>query len=68
MRENGQRKEGTMRDPLEISPLAVEEVEALDSLYRRIKDVRVRTRTPIIPSGGRGEDKSISYRQNCTLR
>jgi len=39
-----------MRQPLEILPLTAEEVEALDTLYRSTKDVRVRTRAQIIPA------------------
>jgi hypothetical protein len=39
-----------MRQPLEIFPLTAEEVEALDTLYRSTKDVRVRTRAQIIPA------------------
>lgn len=41
-----------MREPLEIAPLTAEEVEALDSLYRSTKDVRVRTRAHIILLAG----------------
>lgn len=41
-----------MRDPLEIPPLTAEEVEALDTLYRSTKDVRVRTRAHIILLAG----------------
>ena len=37
-----------MRQPLEIFPLTAEEVEALDTLYRSTKDVRIRTRAQII--------------------
>lgn len=41
-----------MREPLEIAPLTAEEVEALDTLYRSTKDVRVRTRAHIILLAG----------------
>jgi transposase len=41
-----------MRQPLEIPPLTAEEVEALDTLYRSTKDVRVRTRAQIILLAG----------------
>jgi len=41
-----------MRDSLEIAPLTAEEVEALDSLYRSTKDVRVRMRAQIILLAG----------------
>jgi transposase len=41
-----------MREPLEIAPLTTEEVEALDTLYRSTKDVRVRTRAHIILLAG----------------
>jgi transposase len=41
-----------MREPLEIPPLTAEEVEALDTLYRSTKDVRVRTRAQIILLAG----------------
>ena len=41
-----------MRQPLEIPPLTVEEVEALDSLYRTTKDMRVRTRSQILLLAG----------------
>lgn len=41
-----------MRQPLEIPPLTVEEVEALDSLYRTTKDMRVRTRAQILLLAG----------------
>jgi len=41
-----------MRQPLEILPLTAEEVEALDTLYRSTKDVRVRTRAQIILLAG----------------
>ena len=41
-----------MREPLEIPPLITEEVEALDRLYRRSKDMRVRTRAQIILLAG----------------
>lgn len=41
-----------MRDPLEIPPLTAEEVEALDTLYRSTKEVRVRTRAHIILLAG----------------
>ena len=37
-----------MRQPLELPPLTAEEVEALDTLYRSTKDVRLRTRAQII--------------------
>jgi putative transposase len=37
---------------LEIAPLTTEEVEALDTLYRSTKDVRVRTRTQIVLLAG----------------
>lgn len=37
-----------MREPLERAPLTAEEGEALDTLYRIIRDVRVRTRAHII--------------------
>ena|SRR5690242_21693381 len=41
-----------MRDHLEIAPLTAEDVEALDSLYRSTKDMRVRTRAHIILLAG----------------
>jgi len=41
-----------MPKPLDISPLTAEEVEALDTLYRSTKDVRVRTRAQIILLAG----------------
>jgi transposase len=41
-----------MREPLEIAPLTTDEVEALDTLYRSTKDVRVRTRAHIILLAG----------------
>ena len=41
-----------MQEPLEIAPLTAEEVEALDTLYRSTKDVRVRTRAQIILLAG----------------
>ena len=41
-----------MREPLEIAPLTTEEVEALDTLYRSTKDVRVRTRAQIVLLAG----------------
>ena len=41
-----------MRHPLEIPPLRVEEVEALDTLYRTTKDMRVRTRSQILLLAG----------------
>ena len=41
-----------MREPLEIAPLTAEEVEALATLYRSTKDVRVRTRAHIILLAG----------------
>jgi len=41
-----------MPKPLEISPLTAEEVEALDTLYRSTKDVRVHMRTQIILLAG----------------
>ena len=41
-----------MRQPLEIPPLTAEEVEALDTLYRTTKDVRLRTRSQIILLAG----------------
>ncbi len=41
-----------MRQPLEIPPLTAEEVEALDSLYRTTRDMRVRTRVQIILLAG----------------
>jgi transposase len=41
-----------MLKPLEIAPLTTEEVEALDTLYRSTKDVRVRTRAHIILLAG----------------
>jgi Homeodomain-like domain-containing protein len=37
-----------MRKPLEILPLTAEELETLDKLYRRTKDVRLCTRAQII--------------------
>ena len=41
-----------MRQPLELPLLTAEEVEALDTLYRSTKDVRVRTRAHIILLAG----------------
>lgn len=41
-----------MRQPLELAPLTAEEVEALDTLYRSTKDVRLRTRAQIILLAG----------------
>src|SRR5512142_1514352 len=41
-----------MRQPLELPPLTAEEVEALDTLYRSTKDVRVRTRAHILLLAG----------------
>lgn len=41
-----------MREPVEIAPLTTEEVEAVDTLYRSTKDVRVRTRAHIILLAG----------------
>lgn len=41
-----------MRKPLEIPALTEEELEALDTLYRSTKDVRVRTRAQIILLAG----------------
>ncbi len=41
-----------MGEPLEIPPLTAEEVEALDTLYRSTKDMRVRTRAHIILLAG----------------
>jgi transposase len=41
-----------MRDSLEIPPLTGEEVEALDTLYRMTKDVRLRTRAQIVLLAG----------------
>lgn len=41
-----------MREPLGIAPLTAEKVEALDTLYRSTKDVRVRTRAHIILLAG----------------
>jgi transposase len=41
-----------MRQPLELPPLTAEEVEALDTLYRSTKNVRVRTRAHIILLAG----------------
>jgi transposase len=46
-----------MRQPLEIPPLAAEEVEALDTLYRSTKDMRVRTRAQIILLAGEQQMK-----------
>jgi hypothetical protein len=50
-----------MREPLEIAPLTDEEVEALDTLYRRTKDVRVRTRAHIIPAFRRAATESSDH-------
>lgn len=41
-----------MRQPLEIPPLTAEAVEALDTLYRTTKDMRVRTRSQILLLAG----------------
>ncbi len=41
-----------MLKPLEIPPLTAEELEALENLYRRTKDVRLRTRTQIVLLAG----------------
>lgn len=41
-----------MREPLEIAALTEEEVDALDTLYRSTKDMRVRTRAHIILLAG----------------
>jgi transposase len=41
-----------MREPLEIAALTAEEVDALDTLYRSTKDMRVRTRAHIILLAG----------------
>jgi transposase len=41
-----------MREPVEIASLTAKEVETLDTLYRSTKDVRVRTRAPIILLAG----------------
>ncbi len=41
-----------MRKPLEIPPLTAEEVEALDTLYRTTKEVRLRTRAQIVLLAG----------------
>ena len=41
-----------MREPLEIAALTTEEVDALDTLYRSTRDVRVRTRAHIILLAG----------------
>ena len=37
-----------MRKPLEISPLTAEELEALETLYRTMRDVRLRTRAQMV--------------------
>jgi transposase len=37
--------------PIEVRPIATEELAALDDLYRRTKDVRVRARTQMILLG-----------------
>ena len=41
-----------MLKPLEIPPLTVEEMEALEKLYRTTKDVRLRTRAQIVLLAG----------------
>ena len=41
-----------MRQPLEIAPLRAEEVEALETLYRTTKEVRLRTRAHIMLLAG----------------
>ncbi len=41
-----------MRQPLEIAALTAEEVNALDTLYRTTKDVRLRTRAQIVLLAG----------------
>ena len=41
-----------MKKPLEILPLTVEELEALENLYRTTKDVRLRTRAQIVLLAG----------------
>ena len=41
-----------MLKPLEIAPLTVEEMEALEKLYRTTKDVRLRTRAQIVLLAG----------------
>lgn len=41
-----------MRKPLEIPSLTVEELEALETLYRTTKDVRLRTRAQIVLLAG----------------
>jgi len=41
-----------MLKPLEIPPLTVEELEALEKLYRTTKDVRLRTRAQIVLLAG----------------
>jgi transposase len=41
-----------MLKPLEIPPLTVEEMEALEKLYRTTKDLRLRTRAQIVLLAG----------------
>jgi hypothetical protein len=41
-----------MLKPLEIPPLTVEEMEALEKLYRTTKEVRLRTRAQIVLLAG----------------
>jgi len=41
-----------MLKPLEIPPLTVEELKALENLYRTTKDVRLRTRAQIVLLAG----------------
>ena len=41
-----------MRKPLEIPALTAAEVEALDTLYRTTRDVRLRTRAQIVLLAG----------------
>jgi len=42
------REEAALRKPLEIPELVVAEAEALDTLYRTTRDVRLRTRAQIV--------------------
>jgi len=54
-----------MRPPLEIPPLTVEELEALEKLYRTTKDPRLRTRAQMVPAFWRAAAEGCGHCPHC---